>query len=52
MNSEPFLLSEETTAATPYQFEVNFHNQLKGRLLEHNAPTQIIRESTIAHRDF
>jgi hypothetical protein len=52
MNTEPFLLSEETEAATPYQFEVNFHNQLKGRLLEHNAPTQIIRESTIAHRDF
>ena len=52
MSTEPFLLSEETKAAIPYQYEVNFHNQLKGRLLEHNAPTQIIRESTVAHRDF
>jgi len=52
LSSEPFLLAEETRAAMPYQYEVNFHNQLKGRLLEHNAPTQIIRESTIAYRDF
>lgn len=49
--SEPFLLKEEANAAVPYQYEVNFHNQLKGRLLDYNAPTQIIRESTIAHRE-
>jgi hypothetical protein len=51
LSVEPFLLPGEANAAVPYQYEVNFHNQLKGRLLEHNAPTQIIRESTIAHRE-
>ena len=51
LSSEPFLIEEEAQAAVPYQYEINFHNQLKGRLLEHNAPTQIIRESTIAHRE-
>jgi len=51
VSTEPFLFREEAHAAIPYQYEVNFHNQLKGRLLEHNAPTQIIRESTIAHRE-
>src|SRR5207237_1357755 len=51
LSSEPFLIEEEAQAAVPYQYEVNFHNQLKGRLLEHNAPTQIVRESTVAHRE-
>ncbi len=44
----PSLFVEEGITI-PYQFEVNFHNQLKARLLEYHAPTQIIRESTIAH---
>ncbi|MGH9762319.1 MAG: hypothetical protein ACREDR_25835 [Blastocatellia bacterium] len=49
---EPLLFPEANLESVPYQFEVNFHNQLKARLLEHKALTQIIRESTIAHRDF
>lgn len=49
---EPSLFQEENLAATPYYYEVDFHNQLKARLLEHKVPVQIIRESTIAHLDF
>lgn len=48
---EPSLFPQENVEATPYLYEPNFHNQLKARLLGHDAPTQIIRESTIAHRD-
>jgi hypothetical protein len=51
LQTEPSLFDEVNVAATPYLYEPNFHNQLKARLLGHDAPTQIIRESTIAHRD-
>jgi hypothetical protein len=51
LQTEPSLFEDENTAATPYLYEPNFHNQLKARLLSHHIPTQIIRESTIAHRD-
>src|SRR3989338_6598920 len=46
------MFEEDNIVATPYHYEVDFHNQLKGRLLKHKTPIQIIRESTIAHRDF
>lgn len=52
LQSQPSLFPEHNIAAIPYYYEVNFHNQLKARLLEHNVPTQIIRESTIAHKEF
>jgi len=48
---EPSLFVQENVEATPYLYEPNFHNQLKARLLGHDAPTQIVRESTIAHRE-
>ena len=51
LQSEPSLFAEINVEATPYQYEPNFHNQLKARLLSHDVPTQIIRESTIAHRE-
>lgn len=35
--------------AQAYEFEVNFHNQLKARLLHKQHVTQIVRESTIAY---
>lgn len=35
-----------------YQFEVDFHNQLKARLLESTIVTQIIRESKISTEGF
>ncbi len=34
-----------------YEFEVNFHNQLKARLLKKQIVTQIVRESTIAYSE-
>jgi hypothetical protein len=46
------LFEEQNVDAEPYQYEVNFHNQLKARLLKHDALTQIIRETTIAHMEF
>lgn len=35
-----------------YQYEINFHNQLKARLLEHKIITQIIRESKFAYDNY
>src|SRR5690242_2727177 len=35
-----------------YQYKINFHNQLKAKLLSDKIITQIIRESTIAYNDF
>lgn len=52
LQSYPSLLREENIAAKYYQYDVNFHNQLKARLLEYHIPTQIIRESTIAPHNF
>ncbi len=43
---EPSMFAEDNVAATPYHYEIDFHNQLKARLLG-RAPTQIIRESTL-----
>lgn len=52
--SAPSLFDEDRVAAIPYYYEVNFHNQLKARLLEgsNRAVVQIIRETTIAPSDF
>jgi hypothetical protein len=46
------LFPAENVEAEPYRYELNFHHQLKARLLLHDAPTQIVRETTIAHREF
>lgn len=48
----PFLFEEEEEDAIPYRFELNFHNQLKGKLLEKRALTQVLRETTIAPGEF
>jgi len=45
------LFEKDKEAAIPYYYDVDFHNQLKARLLECDVPIQIIRESTIAHWD-
>ncbi len=52
LQSQPSIFPEDNIAAIPYHYEVNFHNQLKARLLKYDVPTQIIRESTIAHNEF
>jgi hypothetical protein len=51
LEQNPSLFAEENQSSVPYYYEVNFHNQLKARLLEHRIATQVIRESTIAHRE-
>ncbi|MDA0558319.1 argonaute/piwi family protein [Burkholderia pseudomallei] len=51
--STPSLFEEDNASAIPYQYELNFHNQLKARLLEHgDIVIQILRETTIAPNDF
>ena len=47
-----FLEDHQKDQIDPYYFELNFHNQLKARLLPAKALTQIIRETTIAPWDF
>ena len=44
----PSLFAQENTDAEVYQYDVDFHNQLKARLLRSRMLTQIVRESTIA----
>lgn len=46
--SQPTMFSEINEAAVPYEYEINFHNQLKARLLDVRGVSQIVRESTIA----
>ena len=48
----PSLFPQITSASVPYQYDADFHHQLKAQLLTTGIPTQIIRESTIAHHDF
>lgn len=43
------MFPEDHEAALPYYFDINFHHQLKARLLENLVPTQILLESTLAH---
>lgn len=44
-------LKEIEKEADTYNYDAQFHDQLKARLLPYTIPTQIIRESTIAWRD-
>lgn len=48
--NQPFLFEELNELKEAYDFEVNFHNQLKAKLLSEKIVTQIIRESTIAYK--
>ena len=45
-------LMKANAAAEKHRYENHFHNQLKARLLECKAVTQIVRETTIAPGDF
>ncbi|MBI5047478.1 MAG: hypothetical protein HZB54_00815 [Deltaproteobacteria bacterium] len=49
ISNEQFLFKEMNELKEAYNFEVNFHNQLKAKLLTDKVVTQIIRESTIAY---
>jgi hypothetical protein len=48
----PSLFREANEETIPFQFEPDFHNQLKARLLLHDAPLQVLNEDTIAPEDF
>jgi len=48
----PFLFPEDEAARLPYQYELNFHNQLKARLLEDEIVTQVVRDTTLTPLDF
>lgn len=48
----PDLFDEANAAAEKHRYENHFHNQLKARLLESKAITQLVRETTIAPNDF
>lgn len=42
-----FLFEEMNELKEAYNYEINFHNQLKAKLLDQKVVTQIIRESTV-----
>ena len=51
--TQPSLLyQEDNEIAQTYLYEVNFHNQLKARLLNINAVVQIVRETSLTPQDF
>ncbi|MBN1805398.1 MAG: hypothetical protein JW837_09120 [Sedimentisphaerales bacterium] len=52
LNQQPSFFEEENKIAEEYEYEVNFHHQLKARLLQSQIPIQIIREIKIAYNDF
>ena len=43
---------EEMEAAAIYEYELNFHNQLKARLLDTGEVIQVVRETTLAPDEF
>jgi hypothetical protein len=47
LTREPSLFEEDMKAAEPYLYQMDFHNQLKARLIKSRAITQVIRESTL-----
>lgn len=52
LTSEPGLFEEDNQSAEIYLYELDFHNQLKARLLEHKAAVQVVRETTLAPEEF
>lgn len=50
--SAPSLFDDWNENAVPYQYDPDFRNQIKGRLLTKGVLTQVVRESTLAHHEF
>jgi hypothetical protein len=46
------LFNEDEALQEAYKYELNFHHQLKAKVLTSGIVTQIVRESTVAFRDF
>lgn len=49
---QPSLFSQDNEAAQLYKFHINFHNQLKARLLDVKAVLQVVRETSLTPEDF
>lgn len=47
-----WLFEEDRKAAEIYRYEINFHHQMKARLLDQKAVLQIVRETTLAPDQF
>lgn len=52
LEAEPSLFEEDNSIAEIYNYELNFHNQLKARLLDTKAVVQVVRETTLAPEQF
>ena len=52
LTNEPGLFEENQESLEIYLHELDFHNQLKARLLAHKAPVQVMRETTLAPEEF
>lgn len=52
MLKSPSLFEADNKAAEIYLYELNFHNQLKARLLKQKAPIQVVRETTLTPKEF
>ncbi len=50
--SKGSLFIEEMEAAVLYEYELNFHNQLKARLLDTGQVLQVVRETTLTPTEF
>jgi len=50
-SAQPFLFDFFNQMQEAYDYEVNFHNQIKAKLLNDKIVTQILRESTIAYQE-
>jgi len=48
---EPSLFPEDMVATTAYRYDLNFHHQLKARLIQHKAVVQVVRESSLASEE-
>lgn len=49
---QPGLFPDDNESAQIYLYDLDFHNQLKARLLEHKAAVQVVRETTLAPEAF
>ncbi|WP_029134084.1 argonaute/piwi family protein [Sedimenticola selenatireducens] len=52
LDSQQSLFKEDHENAEVYKYELNFHNQLKARLLDSKQVLQVVRETTLAPDDF
>lgn len=50
--SQGSMFVEEMEAAALYEYELNFHNQLKARLLDTGQVLQVVRETTLTPGEF